>query len=60
MVAALLLEQIFHATPTPFHARDPLAFGPVLVLLACGAAVAMIRPALHAAASDPAASLHHE
>ena len=50
-IAALFaagLVQSFRNTPTPFDARDPLAFGVIPAILIVGAVVAMLRPALRA------------
>jgi predicted permease len=57
---AIGLQFAFRATPTQFLAGDPLAYGPIPVLLVMGAAIAMLRPALRACAADPAASLRQE
>jgi putative ABC transport system permease protein len=54
---AIGLERAFRNTPTPFHALDPLAFGPIVVVLIAGAAIAMLRPALRACSTNPATSL---
>jgi ABC-type antimicrobial peptide transport system permease subunit len=57
---AVALEQAFRNTPTPFNARDPLAFGPIPLLLVVGAVVAMLRPALRACSANPASSLRQD
>jgi len=54
---AIGLERAFRNTPTPFHALDPLAFGPIAIILILGAAIAMLKPALRACSTNPAASL---
>jgi hypothetical protein len=59
-VFAAALEQAFRNTPTPFYARDPMAFGPIPLLLVVGAAIAMLKPALRACAANPASSLRQD
>lgn len=54
------LQYAFHATPTPFYARDPVAFGPVPLLLVVAAVLAMLKPALRACSANPAASLRQD
>jgi ABC-type lipoprotein release transport system permease subunit len=47
-------------TPVPIEARDPLTFAMVVVLLGSIAVLAMMKPALRAAALDPARALRDE
>ncbi len=57
---AIGLEWAFRNTPTPIHALDPLAFGPIAIVLIAGAAIAMLKPALRACSTNPASSLRGE
>jgi hypothetical protein len=57
---AVALVQSFRNTPTPFDARDPLAFGAIPAILIVGAVIAMLRPALRACSANPATSLRQD
>ena len=54
------LEQFMRLTPVPIDARDPLTFAIVIFLLGSVAVLAMLKPALRAAALDPARTLCNE
>jgi len=54
------LAQFMRLTPVPIEARDPIAFATVVVLLGSIAVLAMMKPALRAAALDPARALRDE
>lgn len=57
---AFALERAYRNTPTPLQAIDWIAFGPVAIILAAGAAIAILRPALRACAVNPAQSLRQD
>jgi predicted permease len=54
------LVYAFRNTPTPFDARDPVAFGLIPLILIAAAATAILKPALRACEANPASSLRQD